>query len=96
MKKTVYSYRIHVNGIFGRNRVAKFKSFDFSLDNERPRDFASFANEWPLEIAKLKIKPGGRVSLNETKEELEEGPTFTSRSFMMFQDQKKIHAEVIT
>jgi hypothetical protein len=86
---TVMEYRLHVKGVYGRNRTAKFQTIhlaDRALD--APIDTFEMDKLVADALALVKPKPGLRwqVIATETKvsKSTYDGKVFTSRSFMMF------------
>jgi len=86
-KKQVFEYRLHVKGVFGRNRKAKVQSFPI-LDSDVSIRGIDISGPAVKVLGEVKPKPGCQYKVIETPVTIEkstyDGRTVTSRSFMMF------------
>lgn len=86
-KKQVFEYRLHVKGVFGRNRKVKMQSFPI-LDSDVALRGIDISAPAVQVLGEVKPKPGCQYKVIETPVTVEkstyDGRTVTSRSFMMF------------
>ena len=78
--QTHIGYRLHVRGIFGRNRTEKFAGFDVSPDVpvESPLTYDQIVTLAKEKIASLKVRDGARCKVSVQPVELRDGMRIVS------------------
>lgn len=82
----VLTYTLYVVGIWGRNRTVKRKGFKIAeVPATEPLSLETLQAKVPELVVKLKVKPGGKVSVYENPETVEDrGDGIQVRTFTCF------------
>lgn len=85
MKNQVYSYRVYVKGLFGRNRKIKFEGFDVGVDLPEKLTLEEAKSRMEY-VLKTIVKPKGDyfLKLSEQPMTLEKHDGYKTREFKMY------------
>lgn len=93
--KKVIEYRLHVAGLFGRNRKPKRDSVMLiEVPAAAPIPQVDLQEKVTSALATMRAKPGLRYQVIATEMTIKDEGTFTSRSFDIFSGQKVLEGMV--